>query len=65
MINRVYLLDFSKLEKGTVVIMSISNFSNKKTAEIFDKYTNKDNNFTKTVISCSQSGVFIVERLKI
>lgn len=43
-------MDFSKLEKGTVVIMSISNFSNKKTAEIFDKYTNKDNNFTKTSI---------------
>ena len=44
------LMNFSKLEKGTVVVMSISNFSNKKTAEIFDKYTNKDNNFTKTSI---------------
>ena len=44
------LINFPKLEKGTVVIMSISNFSNKKTAEVFDKYTNKDNNFTKTSI---------------
>lgn len=43
-------INFSKLEKGTVVVMSISNFSNKKTAEVFDKYTNKDNNFTKTSI---------------
>lgn len=44
------LISFPKLEKGTVVIMSISNFSNKKTAEVFDKYTNRDNNFTKTSI---------------
>lgn len=36
--------------KGTCVIMSLSNYSNKDPKEIFDLYANDDGNFTKTRI---------------
>ncbi len=35
---------------GTLVFMSLSNFSNKKTYEVFDAYSNEDDSFTKTKI---------------
>lgn len=37
-------------EKGTSVIMSLSNFSNKNPQEIFDLYANTDGGFVKTKI---------------
>ena len=36
--------------KGTCVIMSLSNFTNKKPQEVFDLYANVDGGFTKTKI---------------
>lgn len=38
------------ITSGTLVIMSLSNFSNKKTYEIFDDYSNDDGSFIKTKI---------------
>lgn len=36
--------------KGTCVIMSLSNFSHKRSGEVFDMYSNVDGGFTKTRI---------------
>lgn len=36
--------------KGTCVLMSLSNFSHKKSREVFDMYSNVDGGFTKTRI---------------
>lgn len=44
------LFDIDKVVKGTCVFMSLSNFTNKKAAEIFDIYSNEDSNFYKTSI---------------
>jgi len=37
-------------EKGTLVIMSLSNFSNRDMRDVFDQYSDVDGGFTKTVI---------------
>ncbi len=39
-----------EITNGTLVFMSLSNFSNKKTYEVFDAYSNDDDGFTKTRI---------------
>ncbi len=39
-----------KITEGTLVFMSLSNFSNKKTFEIFDDYSNDEGSFIKTRI---------------
>lgn len=44
------VIDLDKWERGTCVFMSLSNFTNKKAAEIFDQYANDDGGFFKTRI---------------
>lgn len=39
-----------KMKSGTKVVMSLSNFTEKKPQEIFDLYTSDDGGFTKTTI---------------
>ena len=36
--------------KGTIVIMSLSNYSHKKSKEVFDKYSDVEGGFTKTIV---------------
>ncbi len=42
--------EYKKKSEGTVVIMELSNFSNKVPKEIFDQYADTDNGFFKTVL---------------
>ena len=44
------LADMNALVSGTCIYMSLSNSSNKKAREVFDRYTDVDNGFTKTNI---------------
>lgn len=37
-------------ESATVVVMKLSNYTHKKSKEVFDKYTDSDGGFTKTII---------------
>ena len=41
---------YTKLEKGTLVIMSLNNQSKKTTREVFDRFSNVDDGFIKTQI---------------
>ena len=38
------------LGKGTIVLMSLSNYTHKKSKEVFDKYSDINGGFTKTII---------------
>ena len=40
-----------EITSGTMVIMTLSNFSNKKASEVFDAYSDVDDGFTKTRIT--------------
>lgn len=42
--------EYREQSEGTVVIMELSNFSNKVPKEIFDQYADTDNGFFKTVL---------------
>lgn len=44
------LTDMDALVSGTCIYMSLSNASNKKAREVFDRYADVDNGFTKTNI---------------
>ncbi len=52
--NNIYddnqILDYKNAKKGTIVIMSLSNYSNKQAKEIFDMYASVDGGFVKTVL---------------
>ena len=52
--NNIYdedeIMDYKKVEKGTIVIMTLSNYSHKYAKEIFDMYANVDGGFTKTLL---------------
>ena len=41
---------YTKLEKGTLVVMSLNNQSKKTTREVFDRFSNVDDGFIKTQI---------------
>lgn len=44
------LFDAANLNKGTLIIMSLSNHSNKRLKEVFDMFTDEDDRFSKTQI---------------
>ena len=44
------IIDFNNSFKGTCVLMSLSNFTNKIPKEIFDQYSDLDGSFTTTRI---------------
>ncbi len=39
-----------KAEKGTLVFMALSNYTHKKSKEVFDKYADADGGFSKTIL---------------
>ena len=41
-------------EKGTVVAMKLSDYTHRKSREVFDKYSDVDGGFNKTVIPLKQ-----------